>query len=513
MDDLKSLLTKELKTSRFLPSYFSIEKHLVYKVVGRDSATFLSNQVTSNSKNLSDFNFQESAITDAKGRLVCSFLLLRKSENEFYLSFDKEYEEAFIKRLNLFLISEDVAFEKIDKVISVGLNTVEDKGYRGTLFGGMNCSLSFEKFDLIEIEPKKLKLLRFTSGKALMGTHLTPGELITNTFLSNYAIDFNKGCYPGQETISKIHNNKGAALFPIVIIGKKELLVGDIRIDGKKLGNVKEVLPMGDYFLHYVLVGREMQVEGKILDIQGDFFKTYSFPLLDNSQSNLVVEIFDSAVESFQFGKDDEAKELLRSAILLDPNYSDAYESLGVILGRERKFEEAIEVMKKLLEVEPTTVMGRTNLSMYYMQLGDKETAEMYKAEATLKQFEHFGIEADKKRAIEEQEKQNKLEKEQRENMFYQVLEIDSEDALANFGLGELELERQNFEKSKKHLELAIASDKKYSVAYLALGKAYLGLDDSSMAQEVFMNGIEIASKNGDLMPANEMQQILNSLK
>jgi len=136
----------------------------------------------------------------------------------------------------------------------------------------------------------------------------------------------------------------------------------------------------------------------------------------------------------------------------------------------------------------------------------------MHKAEATLKQFEQFGVEADKRDQKEKVLAQEKADKEKRESMFHQVLEIDPEDALANFGLGELEIERENFEKAQDHLKKAIIADQKYSVAYLALAKAQLNLKQDQLAKATLNKGIEIASKLGDLMPANEMQSLLNKL-
>ena len=53
-----------------------------------------------------------------------------------------------------------------------------------------------------------------------------------------------------------------------------------------------------------------------------------------------------------------------------------------------KKIKEAIEVMKKLDDVNPASIMAKTNLSIFYMRLGDKETAEEYKAKATVAQFD-----------------------------------------------------------------------------------------------------------------------------
>ena len=57
-----------------------------------------------------------------------------------------------------------------------------------------------------------------------------------------------------------------------------------------------------------------------------------------------------------------------------------------------------------------------------------------------------------------------------------------------------------------------ISIDKNYSVAYLLLGKVFLNTENKDKAREVFKRGIEIASAQGDLMPANEMQAKLSGL-
>ncbi len=78
--------------------------------------------------------------------------------------------------------------------------------------------------------------------------------------------------------------------------------------------------------------------------------------------------------------------------------------------------------------------------------------------------------------------------------------------------MGSIAVEKKNWEKARDHLEKVIAVDEKYSVAYLALGKAYAGLGDKAKAKEVFQKGIKVAASKGDLMPANQMQSELRLL-
>ena len=54
--------------------------------------------------------------------------------------------------------------------------------------------------------------------------------------------------------------------------------------------------------------------------------------------------------------------------------------------------------------------------------------------------------------------------------------------------------------------------DGKLSTAFLLLGKAYESEGLEQKAQAIYQTGIEVASKRGDMMPANEMQSRLNQL-
>ena len=115
----------------------------------------------------------------------------------------------------------------------------------------------------------------------------------------------------------------------------------------------------------------------------------------------------------------------------------------------------------------------------------------------------------------EETAKKAKAEQEEwarREKMFLEVLEIDAEDTLANYGLGSIAVEKSDWEKARGYLEQVLAADPKYSVAYLALGKAYKGLGLKDKARETFTQGISVAAAKGDFMPANQMQSELDRI-
>ncbi|MDP7149250.1 MAG: tetratricopeptide repeat protein, partial [Nitrospinaceae bacterium] len=203
---------------------------------------------------------------------------------------------------------------------------------------------------------------------------------------------------------------------------------------------------------------------------------------------------------------------LLREAIELDPKNASAYEALGVFLSKQNKLDEAIALMKRLVEIDPEEIMAHTNLSIYYMQQGRIDEAELEKGEATALQFEKAVAENMAKKKTQDNAQKDIAEREQKISMFKQVLDIDPADQVANFGLGSVYYDLQNYEEALPPLVTVVKEYNDYSAAYVLLGKTLEKLSRREEAIKTFREGIAVASKKGDLMPLKEMQQKLNQL-
>nr|MBA2404408.1 tetratricopeptide repeat protein [Bdellovibrionales bacterium] len=341
-------------------------------------------------------------------------------------------------------------------------------------------------------------------------------EIINNLRLYDLSVSQNKGCYPGQETVSKIATRRGAAYSPVLLETDTMQSTGAIFIFDKKIGEIESCHEWDGVFYSSAKLLRDFRVAGMKITFLKDGKETSSnvryYPLLPGSEVEKSLELYYAALEAFK--KDDfiTAETNLKQAIELNPKFADAYESLGVILGRLERFPEAIVLMDHLTAVDPSSVLAHTNKSLFLMKMGKIEEAEEQKSLATIKSFQKFGDEAKLKEQIQTEKKAQEAEWLKRENMFKQVLEIDEEDTLANYGLGSIAVERQDWQVAIKHLEKVIQADINYSVAYLALGKAYKGAGKKDLAEKTWKEGINIAAKKGDLMPANQMQFELQQL-
>jgi folate-binding protein YgfZ len=346
----------------------------------------------------------------------------------------------------------------------------------------------------------------YLRGVPRLNREVKPGDLINNTFFDELCVDYGKGCYPGQETVAKINTHRGAAYKPVLGVASEAL--SEVVVDGKKVGKVLLCKEIEGHFFHYISLLRNFRINNSRC---GDF-NIFYYPYIEVTAQALAQEFFDQGVDSFQQGQEELAVDRFKKAIEIDPDFEDAYESLGVVLGRRGEYALAIKLMEELKEINPKCLMAYTNLSLFHMKQGEIEKAEQYKAEATLLNFEILGDEAERKREEEQLRAKKLAERNRREQMFLQVLELDSSDAMANNGMGEILLEKSNFKIAVEYFQKALSTDAKYSVAYLGLAKCYLGLNLEVELEQILRQGLKVATKNGDLVPANEMQRMLTAL-
>ena len=497
---------------RFAYSQVKTKLGLIH-IKGSDAKSFLGNQSTFDVNLLKENQFHLISFLDPQGRIQSYGWLLLK-DNQYSYLVPPALVDLSIERLNRFLISEDV------EIIEAGfqdcffsLNGEKNEGLAGTLFD-QESYLTFSSTDAKELTLSEVESYRILTGYPEFNPETFLPEIINNTLLFELALSRNKGCYPGQETVNKIANNRGAAFYPLLLRSDKPLVKGTLRAFDKKIGEITAVTEFEDSYFAEAKLLRDFRVEGLDLTFSIDEkefkVRVFNHPYLKGDNKTKSDELYHQAIDKFQQGDIQNSEKLFKLAIRINPLNADAYEALGVMLGRENRFDEAIEWMKKLAELDPTSVLAHTNLSMFFMKKGEIELAEEHKSQATLKSFAQFGREAQEKEKKAQEQKHKQSEWARREEMFRQVLEIDAEDTLANFGLGTLSVEREEYDKAIEHLEAVIRADAKYSAAYLPLGQAYLGAKRKDDALKIWREGISVAAAKGDLMPANQMQALLN---
>lgn len=378
-----------------------------------------------------------------------------------------------------------------------------------------------------------LEIMRIEAGQVRIGPDTRERKcILPETGLEQHAVSYTKGCYLGQEVIARVRTY-GALPFGLRGLvfdcakkgdwSQQAALLENLPAEGqelhasgrdKSIGQIvsRTLSPVLGYPIAFAYLDKVHRTPGTQIDIEGKqgplaarvtLLPFYNAPGRDER----VAFLYDRAIRVFAHGAEDEALSILEDALKLDPGFSDGYEAVGVILGRSQRFHEAIDIFKRLEELAPEAPMVNTNLSLYYMKIGNKTAAEDEAAKAmqkSLAQGTGGGISSDE---IDAQVKEQSLSDAKRKlSMFGQILEIDPEDEVALFGSGNAFSTLGEWEQAESHYAKAVEVDPKNSAVYLARGKALEALGRSADAEAVYRGGMEVASRKGDLMPLKEME-------
>ncbi|HYL57341.1 MAG TPA: tetratricopeptide repeat protein [Candidatus Acidoferrales bacterium] len=93
-------------------------------------------------------------------------------------------------------------------------------------------------------------------------------------------------------------------------------------------------------------------------------------------------DLYDQAIDAYADEKFEEAIELYKQALEIDPKYVDAIHGMTMCYQAKGDLDSAIALTKKYIEQEPEDILAHTNLSMFYMKKGMIKEAETAGAEA-----------------------------------------------------------------------------------------------------------------------------------
>ena len=84
-----------------------------------------------------------------------------------------------------------------------------------------------------------------------------------------------------------------------------------------------------------------------------------------------------AALDLFAEGEHERAIEEYRKAAQADPTFTEALHGLARALQDMEQFDEAIEVSKRIAEIDPDDVLAHTSLSVLYQKKGMIPEAEV----------------------------------------------------------------------------------------------------------------------------------------
>lgn len=569
-------LANELSILRERGGFCAATDYGLIELYGADIQRFLQSQTTNDVKELKEESSQMTCLLDRKAHIQAYFELFRRHDS-YRIIAERTQIPAILKHLEEFRFADKVEFLDLSetgkflavqgpwsmKTLAAGLHgnhqplsfdhCLCDKRlwnssvhiFKKSITGddGLFVWVSNRDFDTLlenvqkacqaagmtELSHELLEIARMEAGLAKFGTDFSHDNFLPETGLDATAVSYTKGCFLGQEVLARVRAQGAPTrglmglLFPenahIVFPLDTKILLGD-EVIGWLRSNIYS--PTLKRTIALAFVKRDYRVPDQTLNVDVAAapstvtVTTLPFVKIENSLQR-AKRLYESALATYareiDVNENSDSIKKLREALELEPKFEDAYEALGVILSKCGRLDEAIELMKRLADLNPESVMAHTNLSVFYVDKGMIEMAEEEKAISMSIRMKQAAAQVNLQKKTEEEDRQRKQEALDRMDMFKEVLSLDNDDLMANYGVGSCYVALEEYESAIPFLLKAIEVKPSHTVAYLSLAEAYEGLNRLDDAVKAYRDGISVASKRGDMTPLKQMQQRLHELE
>jgi folate-binding protein YgfZ len=567
LERLSAGVAEQVRQTRQSGSLWREEGWAVLRLRGAEAKTWLHGQCSQSVTNLETGEGRQATLLDPRAALLAVFDILADEHGLLLLVADSELD--FIcERFELYLFAEDVEVEvqardqqalwlqgpQVAPVLAsfAEAPTLPLKDRSGTVQEGLlwmrqtrsgeagvmvvgdeekieelsDHLLAHAGGELLPIGDEAAEVLRLEAGLPLFGAEVSTRQLLPETPLMESAFAPGKGCFTGQEVVERLRMKGSPKVALVALLGGSEMpapVVGSkVMIGGKGQGVFSSSTPsptLGGRLCYAYLKREHRRPEAQFsvhIDARDWPVKLLWLPpVAHRPESLLADQAYDKALEFFTEDAEDKDPRViawLRKARLHNPQHLDSLELLGLALQRRGELSEATELMKTLVEHQPDSVMGWTNLSRFYAEAGLIEPAEEAQGRATMLSFR--ADLAARKVALNEakQAEQEQGERRARMEMFREVLEFDTDDLVALFGLGKAQIAEGEDALAVELLERAVEVKPDYAAAWLELGQAQQRLGNIVGARASYSAGVAAAAKRGELMPMRAMERRLKEL-
>src|SRR5437773_4780147 len=202
--------------------FFDFSGRTKLRITGNDRVRFLNGQITNDVRKATESTATEACVLNAKGKLNADIFLSAGSDC-FWVDADPDLRKAPPARIERYIIADDVQIDDVtdrfaifhvlsraapdaadyQRILSTrrfaetGWDVWADSAFHDAI--SQQLSSMFRFFDGASAE-----ILRIEHGIPRWGCELTEEIIPVEANLEEHTIDYEKGCYIGQEVISRI---------------------------------------------------------------------------------------------------------------------------------------------------------------------------------------------------------------------------------------------------------------------------------------------------------------------
>ena len=274
----------------------------VLRITGEDAKTLLDGILTCDLDRISPDKARLGALLSPQGKILFDFLIVAAPRSEpqgYYLDCPRAVAGDFAKRLGFYKLRARVTIENLSEThrVKTGWGGVEPAADEGIVFADPRlAALGWRAITGIAGEgagdPGAYLAHRIALGVPDAHEDFSLGDIFPHEMMMDqlHGVDFDKGCYIGQEVVSRMQH-RGTARTRILIAyfeGDAPVEGGEVTAGGKVLGRLGSVgggkaiaLIRLDRASEAMAEGRSITAGGTTLALQKPDYARFAFPLAD----------------------------------------------------------------------------------------------------------------------------------------------------------------------------------------------------------------------------------------
>ena len=203
-------------------AFFDLSPRVKLRLTGVDALRFLNSQISNDLRKATASFAIQASVLSAKGKLNANVFISAEADS-FMLDADPEVREELPARIERYIIADDVQVEDVSDRFAIFHITGEvtpgafrpSRTVQADRFGCVGWDIWLERAEVERIrqelsatllfcDEECAEVFRIERGIPRWGRELTDQIIPTEANLEATSIDYSKGCYIGQEVISRI---------------------------------------------------------------------------------------------------------------------------------------------------------------------------------------------------------------------------------------------------------------------------------------------------------------------
>ena len=176
------------------------------RVTGPDAEDYLQRMLSNDVEALAPGDSCDALLLTPKARVIAPLRVLRRGYDDFLLLTEPDLGERVRAELVRMRFAAKAEIESEQHTSTLVFGERPDGGIRNDDYGREAWEVLDAEFDGERIDEEELERLRIVAGTPRFGREIDDRVLPAEAGLTERAVSFTKGCYPGQEPIARQHH-------------------------------------------------------------------------------------------------------------------------------------------------------------------------------------------------------------------------------------------------------------------------------------------------------------------